>query len=436
MAGLLDFGSDQPGGIFGGLLSDPGARLGLSMLAASSPKLRGLADVMANQDRMQQQQQEAAWMKAQRDRKMKEWSAQDQENALAGQFFTPGSQGLAPIAGDPAAGILPSAGRPGAAPQFDMQGYAQAMMKVNPQRGLQLMQAMQKELPVDKIDPKAYTPASLAKFSQSRNYGDLVPRDKLEFVEGVGVNPFDPSNANRAIPNPNKPFMPDGQGNIVPNKAFQDYEIRKAGAGAARTSNNISVNTEKSLLNTIAGGMGSQIDASLAQAKGASDQLRTIGQLGEVLNSGKVMAGPATKPAMLLTQLGSQLGLAGKDANETLAKTRDAMQKMAQLELDAAAQMKGQGQITESERDIIRRAASGDISMTLPELKTLTASLEKTARFRIDRHNQNIQPLLANPNAAALAPFLTVPAPPPRQMQQEPQQSEPASGGWKILGVK
>ena len=101
------------------------------------------------------------------------------------------------------------------------------------------------------------------------------------------------------------------------------------------------------------------------------------------------------------------------------------MQQMAQLELDAAAQMKGQGQITENERDIIRRAASGDISMTLPELKTLTASLDKTARYRIERHNKNVQPLIANPNAAALAPFLTVP---------EPQASQPAGGGVVDFG--
>ena len=55
--------------------------------------------------------------------------------------------------------------------------------------------------------------------------------------------------------------------------------------------------------------------------------------------------------------------------------------------------------------------------MTLPELKTLTASLEKTARYRIERHNTNVQPLLANPNAAALAPFLTVPSPAQQQNQ-------------------
>lgn len=413
--GLLDMDTSQPsggGGLLNFVMNDPGSRAGLTLLAASSPRLgRGLLAAMQAQDQFMANKQESEWKKTVRGRQQKEWEQQDKENALAGQFFKPAQAGLAPLAGDAEAGIMPSAGRPGTPASFDMPGYAQAMMGVNPARGMQLMQALQKEIPVDKINPEKFTPASLAKFAQSRNYGDLVPRDKLEFVEGVGVNPYDPANANRAIPNPNKPFAMDPSGNIVPNKAYQDYEIRKAGAGATRVSNNVAVNTEKSFLNELAGGLGKQVDASLAQARGASDSLRTIGQLSDILNSGKVMAGPATKPAMLLTQLGSQLGLTGRDANETLQKTRAAMQQMAQLELDAAGQMKGQGQITENERDIIRRAASGDISMTLPELKTLTASLEKTARYRIERHNQNVQPLLANPNAGVLAPFLTVPSP-------------------------
>ena len=411
MAGLLDY-----------VFNSPEGRMGLGLLALGQmPKsqgMQGLMGLLASQDAAAKNKADSAWQEEARGRQRKEWAQADAESALAPQFFKPAQPGLAPLMGDQEAGIMPSAGRPGIPASFDMPGYAQAMMGVNPMKGMQLMQSLQKELPVDKISPEKFTPASLAKFAQSRNYGDLVPRDKLEFVEGVGVNPYDPANANRAIPNPNKPFAMDASGNIVPNRAYQDYEIRKAGAGATRVSNNVAVNTEKSFLNEIAGGMGKQVDASLAQARGASDSLRTIGQLGEILNSGKVMAGPATKPAMLLTQLGAQLGLAGKDSKETLEKTRAAMQQMAQLELDAAAQMKGQGQITENERDIIRRAASGDISMTLPELKTLTASLEKTARYRIERHNQNVQPLLANPNAAALAPFLTVPAPPQPATQQ------------------
>lgn len=411
MAGLLD-----------AVFNSPEGRMGMGLLALGQmPKSQGMAGLMgllASQDAAAKNKADSAWQEEARGRQRKEWEQADAESALAPKFFKPAQPGLAPLMGDQEAGIMPSAGRPGIPASFDMSGYAQAMMGVNPMKGMQLMQSLQKELPVDKINPEKFTPASLAKFAQTRNFGDLVPRDKLEFVEGVGVNPYDPANANRAIPNPNKPFAMDASGNIVPNRAYQDYEIRKAGAGATRVSNNVAVNTEKSFLNEIAGGMGKQVDASLAQARGASDSLRTIGQLSEILNSGKVMAGPATKPAMLLTQLGAQLGLAGKDSKETLEKTRAAMQQMAQLELDAAAQMKGQGQITENERDIIRRAASGDISMTLPELKTLTASLEKTARYRIERHNQNVQPLLANPNAAALAPFLTVPAPPQPATQQ------------------
>ena len=402
MAGLLD-----------SIFNTQEGRMGLGLLALGqaprSQAMPGLLSLMNSLDESEQRKAESAWANTQRERQQKEWAQQDRENSLAGQFFKPATPGLAPLAGDSASGILPSAGRPGTPAGFDTQGYAQAMMEVNPAKGMQIMQALQKEVPVDKIDPKAFTPASLAKFAQSRNYGDLVPRDKMEVSEGVVYNPYDSTMAGRTLPNPNKPFQLGADGSIVPNRAYQQYELSKASAGAART--NVSVNTEKSFLNEIAGGLGKQVDSSLAQARGASDSLRTIGQLSDVLNSGKVMAGPATKPAMLLTQLGSQLGLAGKDANETLQKTRAAMQQMAQLELDAAGQMKGQGQITENERDIIRRAASGDISMTLPELKTLTASLEKTARYRIERHNANVQPLLANPNAAALAPFLTVPAP-------------------------
>lgn len=411
--GLLDFATAQPSG--GGLLdfafSDPGARLGLSLLAASSPKLRGLGDVMAQQDQAKLQQQEAAWMKVQRDRKMQEWSQQDKENALAEQFFQPATQGLAPLAGDASTGILPSAGRAGTPASFDMPGYAQAMMKINPQRGLQLMQAMQKELPVDKIDPKAYTPASLAKFAQTKDYSVLEPRDKLEFVEGVGVNPFDKNNANRAIPNPNKPFQLGADGSIVPNSAYQQYELNKAAAGAARVNNNVAVNTEKSLLNEIAGGVGKQVDASLSAAKGAASTISTLNNLDAALNSGKIMAGPATAPAQIALQLGAQFGLGGKNTQETLQNTRAAMQAMAQLELDAAGQMKGQGQITESERAILRKAASGDINMTLPELKTLSSVSRRTAQARIQQHNQNVQPLLQNPNAAAVAPFLTVQPP-------------------------
>lgn len=78
--------------------------------------------------------------------------------------------------------------------------------------------------------------------------------------------------------------------------------------------------------------------------------------------------------------------------------------------------MKGQGQITESERSIIRRAASGDIdSMTTSELRTLTDTLDKVARSKIRANQQNVQRLQTNPNAAPVVPFMQVEEPPQYQ---------------------
>lgn len=392
MAGLLDF------------LSSPESQLGLGLLAAAGSGQRfgpGLLSAVQYSNEARRAADDQSFQKRQRDQQTKAWDLQDQESALAPQFLRSGGGGA------------PSS--------FDMQGYANAVMGVNPLRGMQLLQSLQKEVPVDKIDPTKFTPASLAKFAQSRNYGDLMPRDKLEFVEGVGVNPFDPNNANRSIPNPNKPFQMDAQGNILPNKAYQNYEISKAAAGAARTSNNISVNTEKSFLNEIAKGVGGQLDASLAGAKGAQSTIGTLNNLDAALNSKKLLAGPLTKPGQLLLQVGQQLGIGGKSVEETLQNTRSAIQSMSQLELDASGQLKGQGSLTDQERALLRRAASGDINMTLPELQFLSRTARKTAENRIRQHNQNVQPLLSNPNAGALAPFLTVPQPDAAQA--------PAGGG-------
>lgn len=421
MAGLLDF------------LATPESDLGIRLLAAANSGQgfgAGLLGAVQGNQQMRRQMSEAEFERAKMQRQQQDWARQDKVDALASQFYRPGSAAVAPIAGDAAAGIPPSPGSPSVAPRFDMQGYAQAVLGVDPRQGLQLLQGLQKEANFDKVDPAKYTPASLAKFAQSRNYGDLVPRDKLEAVGDTLVNPYDQSNMNRVVANPNRPFSQDAAGNIIPNQAYQNYEIRKANAGAARTSNNISVNTEKSLLNSIAQGVGGQIDASLAGAKSAASTIGTLNNLDSALNSGKILAGPATKPAQIMLQLGSQLGLGGKSSEETLSNTRSAIQAMAQLELDASGQMKGQGSLTDAERALLRRAASGDINMSLPELKTLSAVSRKTAKNRIQQHNQNVQPLLQNPNGAAVAPFLTVNEP------QSPPASTGENGGWKIIGVQ
>lgn len=181
MAGLLDF------------LSSPESQLGLGLLAAAGSGQRfgpGLLSAVQYSNEARRAADDQLFQKRQRDQQTKAWDLQDQESALAPQFLRSGGSGA------------PSS--------FDMQGYANAVMGVNPLRGMQLLQSLQKEVPVDKIDPTKFTPDSLAKFAQSRNYGDLMPRDKLEFVEGVGVNPFRPEQREPRHPQ-SQQAIPDGR---------------------------------------------------------------------------------------------------------------------------------------------------------------------------------------------------------------------------------
>ena len=218
-----------------------------------------------------------------------------------------------------------------------------------------------------------------------------------------------------------------GQPEWIPG--YLEGRERVAGAGATR--NNISVNTEKNLFGAVADGVGKQVATIADQARAAAGTIRTVGQIREALDSGKVMAGPGTSARVVMTQIGQILGIGGRDSAEVLANTRSAIQGLAQLELDAAQQMKGQGQITEAERGIIRRAAAGDIDkMTTQELRVLTDTLDKTARYKIAANQRNVEMLGANPGSAPLAPYMQVPMPQPYQ----PPAGAPTSGpgGWSI----
>lgn len=194
---------------------------------------------------------------------------------------------------------------------------------------------------------------------------------------------------------------------------FDQWTKEQKRAGASNVS--LAVNSERPLLNEIAGGLGKSITEARSNAQGALGTISTVNRLTEALDSNQVMAGPGTKFLQYGLQVGNVLGVGGKTAQEKLVNTRQAVQSLAQLELDAAQQMKGQGQITEAERSIIKRAAAGDVdSMTVPELRLLAGVLDRSARAKIRNYNTQAKPLMSNPNAAPLAPFLGVEEPPAR----------------------
>lgn len=301
----------------------------------------------------------------------------------------------------------------GPAPGFDSNAFLSRAWSIDPMKALSIQQAMAKETPFGKVDPKDYTPESVRAFAAggAKDFSLLQPRAKREV--GPGGQVYDPYAIapGQVLADPNKPFSIGPQG-LVPNTPFQTYETNKARAGAT----NVSVNTEKNLLGNIAEGLGKGLTDAKAGAQSSLGTINTVNRLNDALDSGKMMAGPGTKFRQFGLQVGQVLGVGGKNAQETLLNTRQAIQSLAQLELDGAQQMKGQGQITEAERAIIKRAASGDVdSMTAPELRLLGGILDRSARWKIRNYNQQVTPLANNPNAAAIAPFLSVQEPPQRQ---------------------
>ncbi len=239
-------------------------------------------------------------------------------------------------------------------------------------------------------------------------------------VKDLG-GPGDPMAANR-------PFNADGS----PNEAFQAYEKSKAASGATRVQTNIDAG--KKFYEHLQGAVGDQIAGAAAQARSAVGTLNTVGQIREALDSGAVIAGPGTTARQFLGQIGQTLGVAGKDATEQLTQTRSVVQGLAQLELDAAQQMKGQGQITEAERGIIKRAAAGDIdSMTMPELRTLTNVMDRSARYKIGLNQENVAKLAAKPGGKEVAEYMTIPMPPAYQPKRRASDKAPAPGGVRVV---
>jgi len=419
--GLLDalsnFASTDEGmGLAQGLLS---ARGSAGMAAGMAGMQQAREQAQLRQMRALQAQQ----LQMSLDQSRREAEKTQKIDALSTQFMRSPEMANAMSMGPNESG----AAVPKVQPGFDFGGYAQALAGIDPMKSIAVQQAIAKDSQFNKIDPKDFTPESVAKFSMTRNYGDLKPREKLHFadtggkIQALGEYSGLPVNAIEKTGNPFTDLVvADGRGGVVPNAPL--VGVKKDIAAAGKPVSNINVNTEKSFLGEVANGVGKQVTDSLSGAKSAANALQTIGNLNTALNSGKILTGPLTQPSKLLLQLGTQLGLSGKDGNETLANTSKAIQSLAQLEMDAAQGMKGQGNVTENERVLIKRAAAGDINMSMPELKALSGALDKSARFRINQHNKNVQPLMSNPNAASLAPFMTV--------------EEPASNGFKIIGVQ
>jgi hypothetical protein len=170
-------------------------------------------------------------------------------------------------------------------------------------------------------------------------------------------------------------------------------------------STNVSVSMDKG----IAAQIGPMLKDERIQAQGAANQIDASDRIIQAVNTNKIITGPTASAQLRLAQVGSVLGITGKDTAETIANTRQAIRGFAELTLQGRKSMRGEGSITESEGTLAERAFSGDIdSLTPGEIKQLANASKRAAEFNLGEYNRKLDVLKKDPNTAQLAPFYEI----------------------------
>jgi len=184
-----------------------------------------------------------------------------------------------------------------------------------------------------------------------------------------------------------------------------DNVVKLRQAGAAQTS--VKVDTgDKTRAVEINKDIVAQMGTMTDQARAAKETLMNVDRVLPALD--KAITGPLADYRTTLTRVGQYMGITGKDTNEILANTQNVVQGLAQQELTAAGQMKGQGAITAPERELLRRAAVGDQNMSAAELRTALQTAQKVAQYRIGQHQQYLSKFSALPGSEQYVPFYSV----------------------------
>jgi hypothetical protein len=157
------------------------------------------------------------------------------------------------------------------------------------------------------------------------------------------------------------------------------------------------------------------IDKSYAQATSAVETLDGVERIRKAMESGNIILGPGATVRYAASQVAQLMGVGGKNEEERLANTRNAMRALAQFTLKARTTLRGEGQITEGEQAVLAKAESGEIeSFTQPDLKAFLTVTDRLARRSYDNHQKMLEKAKKNKGSEHLAQFYEMdPLPPP-----------------------
>jgi hypothetical protein len=174
---------------------------------------------------------------------------------------------------------------------------------------------------------------------------------------------------------------------------FEKLQKIKA-PNVSATSTTTNSPTGKSLSEPV----GKRVDASLAKAEGAAGLMENANMIREALNTGNIIAGPLAGPRTKIAQV---LGAAGAGDKEKLQNTLSVAKGLAGLTLESRGELKGQGQVTDTETKLLERARSGDMDMTLDELQQVVNISQRLAKRLWENHQTLLKTMEKDPAAVA-----------------------------------
>lgn len=318
-------------------------------------------------------------------------------------------------------------GSAGQAYQQGLQTYSQAQQLALLQRQQAGIQAMKNKYP-DLADEFDTNPAGAFRIVAEREAAAKKPT-----VVGQGGTLVDPTGKVLfAAPSETKPEKGETFSGEYANVALNLFgtadvsklnpEQRAAVASEAqrrgiektpKTTVNVSP-ADKKFSEQFGAATAGAVESTFNKAQSAQNTLSTIATIKPLIKD-NVFAGPLSSSEATISRIGEKFGITSGTTQEKLNRTTQAMQGLAQLELQAAEAMKGQGAITDFERTLIARAAGGDLTkLTQKEVLGLLGALEKVAQKKISTHKTNLERLRKRPDTSGLADFYELEAPTPR----------------------
>lgn len=241
----------------------------------------------------------------------------------------------------------------------------------------------------------------------------------------VGANPDEIKHILESINYNPDPITSTITGTGAGGKGESTFGVRKSGG---ITDLGVAPREQRPLVNVAMGankewmkGIVEDIRGSAVDARNAVGALDAIKRIEDVIDKG-VIVGPGQTFRQNLSRVGQMIGVGGKDEAERLANTAQLVQGMADLSLKASSSIKGQGQVSNFERELLTRASSGDMNFTQAEVKSLINVMGRINRAKITNHQNLIKNIpeeikgfsdFYNVDAPDFGPSLAVPPPSP-----------------------